>query len=343
MKKYLKITSLLLAGLLAVSFAGCSQQKAADGDMPSASTSPAAQSPLTESATPESATPEPATPEPQKPTWTVVNDIEVTHKTNYEGFLNEQTGITVGYAGEIHYTTDGGKTWPRGENKSMCRYALEIVNENLAICGGNGHEVRVTKDGGKTWTELAKFNGTGMHYHISFADENNGWIATANKFAATSDGGMTWNELQLPEGEKKIQALFLRTATDGYVLTPNGSLYTTTDGGQTFSKQDLNFNQFGFIDLKQQVGYLNPDTCAMAEINFSDANNGMIALIGVVPGAGYQCWVLETTDGGASWKNEELKPAEDFKPSSLFLTRDGKYLTLSATNKRLLVLRKEAP
>jgi len=48
-------------------------------------------------------------------TWKELSRSTIEHRANYAGFLSDTYGLTIGYAGEIHYTSDGGKTWPTAE------------------------------------------------------------------------------------------------------------------------------------------------------------------------------------------------------------------------------------
>lgn len=79
---------------------------------------------------------------PSASNWTVVVENKIGHRNYIGGFLDDTFGITVGYSGEIHYTNDGGQTWPKAQNSSACRYSLDIVDENLAWCGGNAFQHR---------------------------------------------------------------------------------------------------------------------------------------------------------------------------------------------------------
>jgi photosystem II stability/assembly factor-like uncharacterized protein len=271
--------------------------------------------------------------------WSVVVDNQITHPSNIAGFPNDKFGITVGPSGEIHYTDDGGKTWPRAKNNSLCRFSLDIVDENLIWCGGNGGNVRVSKDGGKTWSAVTDIVLGGMHSNIDFVDDTTGWIASALKLAATTDGGKTWTELTLPEKTKGIAAVCLRTPKDGYLLYNNGLFFTTKDGGATWSKQDLGFDQYEITDSKNQPG-LYKSNMAPADISFTDENNGTIVFTGAMPGKGGKTWCLTTTDGGKTWTSELFAPIDGFLAARVFLSGDGKYLTLGANNNRIIVFKR---
>ena len=99
---------------------------------------------------------------PAEPTgsWEVVFETEpLPHKATAIGFLNENFGITAGYAGEVHYTVDGGISWPLAANSSMCRFGLDILDDKVAWTIGNGGNVRLSKDGGRTWQAVELYLG----------------------------------------------------------------------------------------------------------------------------------------------------------------------------------------
>jgi photosystem II stability/assembly factor-like uncharacterized protein len=280
-------------------------------------------------------------PPPAESSWTPVLECAITHPAYLAGFYNEDYGITVGRTGEIHYTGDGGQTWPESENSSQCRFCLDIVDENIAWCGGNGGNVRLSSDGGKTWTAVSDINMITGHANIDFVDDSAGWVATPSRLAGTADGGDTWTEISLPEDAEGIAAICLRTPENGYLLSRNGMLYITGDGGATWRGQDLGLKDYDIIDMQEQPK-LSKSTPTQADISFVDEMNGTIVFIGMsASGKGYLTWCLTTNDGGATWESE-LIPLADIKPAKVFLTGDGKYLTLCDGSNNTVVLKRKA-
>jgi photosystem II stability/assembly factor-like uncharacterized protein len=275
----------------------------------------------------------------QESSWTVVRDLQIDHPTNMTGFLNEQFGITGGPSGEIHYTNDGGQTWPQGENSSMCRFGLDIVDENLIWSGGNGNHVRVSKDGGKTWQAVTDIAMEAVHSNIDFVDDKIGWIATGKRLASTNDGGTTWTDMTLPEGAKSIAAICLRTPDEGYLLTLEGLLFKTTDGGSTWSSQDLEIKKYDIVNsMKKPI--LDKSNIALADISFADENNGIIVFTGLSSNTpGFKTWCLKTNDGGVNWTAEQLVLPDSFSAARVFCSGDCKYITLGSHSQRVLLLK----
>src|SRR5512143_1438269 len=130
----------------------------------------------------------PATEAVKEP-WQVAQKLTYTHAVYYAGFMNESFGMTVGYGGEVHYTNDGGASWPQAANSSKCRFGLEIVDDQVAWHCGNGGHVRKSTDGGKTWQAVADFGPSEPNQcrFLSFLDDTTGWAATPSQLAATND------------------------------------------------------------------------------------------------------------------------------------------------------------
>ncbi len=262
-----------------------------------------------------------ATATPKEP-WQVAEKISYSHAVNYAGFLNKSFGITVGYAGETHYTTDGGATWPLAANSSMCRFGLEIVDDQVAWHCGNGGHVRKSTDGGKTWQAVANFgpNEPNQCRFLSFLDATTGWAATPSQLAATNDGGTTWQDVALPEGILSILAISLRTPQDGYLLGSSGKLYVTADGGKSWTPQALGFTKNAFPGKMPSP---------LATMRFTDEKHGMVIMSRGNQEDGFYIWSEYTDDGGATWREDKVPVAKGIP--NLYLSRDGSILTVLDT------------
>jgi photosystem II stability/assembly factor-like uncharacterized protein len=301
---------LLLAGL-----AGCGGKAAPPEDTPATETTPADAVP--------SATPAPAQ---EDGPWKVVRKIDpISFAATVVGFFDESLGYTAGYGGEVHFTTDGGKTWPAGVNASMCRFGMDILDAQTAWTIGNGGNVRVTNDSGQTWTPLADVP-IGLSQFISMADGTAGWAATSIQLVATGDGGQTWTNVALPHGVRGIAALSLRTAEEGYFVDNGGDLYVTRDGGQTWAAKPLGVEKPVFT----------PKSLAMGAVRFTDSGHGVV-IVNLEENGG-ELTVLRTADGGDTWTREVLPE----KAGVLFLTRDADLLTVFSMDNRITLLRYQA-
>ena len=254
--------------------------------------------------------------------WKIISASGYNFKVNIAGFLTPMDGITAGYGGEVHYTTDGGKTWPAGNNESWCRFGLEILDATNAWTSGNAGHVRVSHDGGVNWMELERFgpNEPDECRYLSFVDPLNGWIAAPGRLAATDDGAKTWKKMVFPAGMKLILAMDLLSKSQGYIFASDGALFITKDAGKTWKKMN--------VDLKDKNLYSEEmlPTLPIAAMRFQNDTDGILVLMTVQP----RSWnVLNTADGGKTWKTEGLPQEVSGLNGSVYLSRDGSYLTFN--------------
>lgn len=247
--------------------------------------------------------------------WQKLLEKDTNHACTLAGYGTENFAITVGYAGEVHYTTNKGETWPRASSFSACRFGLEIVNDKIAWHCGNQGNVRVTVDGGVVWNSAANFGSNEPDHcrFLSFINEKIGWIASPYELAATSDGGKTWNTLTLPEGCMDISAIDIRSEKDGYVLDMKGKIFITSDGGKTWSERSLGLDKGTTLML-----FYTPS----AAMRFITADKGIVVLCQ----KGQGVFARVTTDGGKTWKNENISKSI----GGLYLSKNGQLLTITS-------------
>lgn len=263
--------------------------------------------------------------------WKVIRecDIPMNDKSNVVGFLNDSYALSVGFGGMIKTSGDGGKTWTKARNQSLCRLSLDIVDSNLSWTGGNGSHVRVTKDGGKTWEAVTDCRLGSAHMSIDFLDDKTGWIASTKRIAATDDGGATWTELRVPEGMDDIATLAIRSANEGHILTKSGILYGTSDRGSTWTSLSVNLPKYRIAG----------DTLMAADMNFHDGNHGEIVFSGNRKN-GARVWILSTDDGGATWISKSLPYPEKSTATEIYLASSGEYVTVTGMDKHVTVFKK---
>ncbi|NLK99485.1 MAG: hypothetical protein GX271_02355 [Clostridiales bacterium] len=253
--------------------------------------------------------------------WKLISESSVETKVEYAGFLNEAIGIAVGYAGETSYTEDGGKSWSKSDNVSACRYGLDLYNEFFIVSSGNSGVNLLSNDKGKSWTKLADFplKLTGdYNKFLSIIDQNNIYISSRISLGVSNDGGTTWKELKVPEGCNHIAGMFFITADMGYLLSMDGTLYITKDSCETWTTKA--------IDLQGEK--INSSKMPSVAINFQNENQGMI----VYSTGSYKVYCIRTEDGGDTWEIIDMPKVYCFAP---YLSRDGQYLTLSSTVKKI--------
>ncbi len=99
--------------------------------------------------------------------WVFMQQFEVKQPAYAAGFVDDVFSVTAGYGGEIHYTTDGGKTWistpvDLGADRNIDIFSRPAIRFADAAHGmivlkiKDGDLIALkTADGVKTWTETA--------------------------------------------------------------------------------------------------------------------------------------------------------------------------------------------
>ncbi|MHB8127134.1 MAG: WD40/YVTN/BNR-like repeat-containing protein [Desulfitobacteriaceae bacterium] len=259
--------------------------------------------------------------------WKLLSESSVTTAVNYAGFLNESIGVTIGYAGAISYTSDGGKNWSQSSNVSACRFGLDYYDESFIISSGNSGVNLVSKDQGKSWSYLGEFplkSGSAYNKFLSVIDSKNIYIGAPKSLGVTNDGGKTWKEIAVPEKCTKIVGMFFLTTESGYLLNTDGTLFKTIDSCGTWTTQT--------IDLAGER--IDNYTMPAVAINFQDENHGMI----VYASKNYKLFCLKTEDGGSTWVTVEMPKTSGLCP---YISRDGQFLTCSAATKKISLYKLE--
>lgn len=253
--------------------------------------------------------------------WKLVSETSVDTAVNYAGFLNEEVGVTVGYAGATSYTEDGGKHWSQSNNVSACRYGLDFYDDTFIVNSGNSGVNLVSRDKGRTWKKLGDFPlkiGNAYNKFLSVLDTNTIYIGSSKTLGVSKDGGLTWKELALPEDCRKPAAMFFMNPETGYVFNGDGTLYKTKDSGETWTSQTIDLSGNSIINSPMPG----------AAVHFQDEEHGMI----LYTTKSYQLICIRTADGGSTWETVEMPKLTGSAP---YISRDGRYLTVSSAMKKI--------
>ena len=252
-------------------------------------------------------------------------------------------------AGEIAYTTNGGRQWIRASVQGFDVFgqimAVAFADSstgwaggNDAFFGGSRGVLSRSSDGGKTWEEQLEFsdftfNGLEtIDSLIAFAvggfDFTGGGLVLR-----TTNGGIFWEDVT-PASEGFRDVFFIDAST-GWIV--GSSIYKTTDGGSSWTEQygdsssELDAISFfdpltgwatGFNNLvlhttdggqtwvPQNVGA--PPVTAITGVTAVNSTTAWVA--------GWNGFVAQTRNGGQTWRKETVAGAEgiDFE-DALFL------------------------
>ncbi len=244
--------------------------------------------------------------------WKSIYQKNISFPCCLVAFLSDKYALAVGPDDELHYSNDGGKTWPRANFRATERLGLDIINDKLSYTSGLYNLVMKTTDGGKNWTELPQSNIVGKF--LSFVNQNTGFMASSFELEKTKDGAKTWTKLKVPDGMGEISTISFTSENQGYLLDCNGYLYKTNDGCKTWTKSKIFSNNTILTGNKNQT----------AALGFSDKLHG-IAICCMESG---KTLAYITSDGGKTWKQEKLP--ENIKSDfgfTIYLSRDKKTFT----------------
>ena len=223
-----------------------------------------------------------------------------------------QASLVVEKGRELRITKDGGLTW-QASPPSAVGAAFETATMLDAQRGwAISHEGHVftTDSGGANWTKISELKDFTCANQMVFLNEKDGWIRECLTIWRTRDGGVTWQEMLsvlTPGVNGQPSGMFAFDANTVIASGSEGQFYSTQDGGVTWK---IN-SPFG------------ADRTDYSDVWFVDRKRGW--LVGtqiIVAGESSRALVLETTDGGESWKL--LSEHADVFPSSVcFVGEDG--------------------
>lgn len=150
-------------------------------------------------------------------------------------FVNVNTGYTVGEDGNCFKTTNGGANWTAfswGGAGTDDALSCSFINANTGWIGGYDGQLFKTTNGGAT--TFAQVSSEYDIIKLDMIDANTGWLANDEYAMKTTNGGTLWDTLQFPFSDVYPEDLDFVDDMNGIVLDYKGTVYKTTDGGNTW-------------------------------------------------------------------------------------------------------------
>jgi hypothetical protein len=238
--------------------------------------------------------------------------------------------VAADFAGNIHYTTDGGNTWTTvfsyGSGVGFFDHVEYVDSMNVLAVGdadGSGLCVAKSTDGGATWTRLNNLPAEEANPDKWFSFATNGsagdvyngtlWVSlytgsgTLPRILKTTDLGATWTSWEVALTGGATQAYYMRSlqfadANVGYTVSRQAAagsanwMHKTTDGGVTWS-DTLSF-EAGVPHIDQRANTVVP----------LQGTNTLLA-VGLSTTGAKSWW---STDAGATWANVPTNSGGNF-------------------------------
>ena len=199
----------------------------------------------------------------------VINDLAAVGPDSLWACGVQQTSVVAAQRfGLVYRSFNNGASWdtikvgPLGITGTQAQQfvtfrGIEFPSRTIGYACGNRGAVYKTIDAGATWTNISPFPATNispagfpnsaMSYTDILALDNNTVFVVGNFFTAannrriykTTDGGANWTDISgnidalSPVGN--LNGILMHDANNGYVVTPGGVLFVTTNGGASWT------------------------------------------------------------------------------------------------------------
>ena len=216
----------------------------------------------------------------------------------------------VGDRGKLLLTEDAGRTFKRIDiGTSLGIFGIQMVDDqNGYLCGQDGLVMR-TRDGGKTWERLNSRTHLFI-FALSFPDRLHGFLVGDRALVlSTADGGESFMKRRLersfppeladyalPYESPVLYATYFVDASHGWAVGELGRIWVTDNGGKSWREgQQSLMSQWkyplGPNDDPRLADFLLP---TFFSVSFRDQMHGAAC--------GLDGWVIQTDDGGNSWR-----------------------------------------
>jgi len=202
--------------------------------------------------------------------WELLNPKPSALTANTVCFLNDQTGFILNDK-QILSTADCGSNWTI--QKEIISGTNMAFKDNFGYVIGS-NVVYKSNYMGAEW-HLLNTNFTDDFTGLTVISKDTVYITGINKLYVSFDSGNSWSIFNATNNT--ITCSFFTSSLSGFIGCSNGSVYKTTDGGNTWI-------------LKRSVNYIPAD---IHQIYFIDSKTGFISM-------GHST-ILKTSDGGETW------------------------------------------
>ena len=205
---------------------------------------------------------------------------------------------TIGYAIDVNggafRTANGGSSWSilnTGAAEDP-RAVIALDANRVLLIGPTG--VRLSTDGGGQFAAVEDRDVSSVGLFDADVAGDVVFAYGSSAVRVSADGGASWSKVPLPAKKTKVDDVDFVDRSTGYLLTSDGRVMRTTNGGRKWRES---------ASVGTGLGY---------DLSFSSADSGYLSLDQTGPSSVYGGGgvVLRTTNGGASWQPQLLHQSE---------------------------------
>jgi photosystem II stability/assembly factor-like uncharacterized protein len=179
-------------------------------------------------------------------------------------------------------------------------YDVQAPTADKAIIAGYGGKILVTDDGGRSWNVSSSDTDSAI-YKTRMIDASNGWaVGQGGTVLKTGDGGKTWKKVDTGN-DSSLFSLFVLSPQKMIAVGEKATVVATDDGGATWQTIKIQAKPKEAGSDEAMKGLNDAEMIAqdpaLYDIKFIDDKNGWIV--------GEFGKILHTTDGGATWKEQQ--------------------------------------
>ena len=230
-------------------------------------------------------------------TWSTVG-VPTSQAVTDVSFPDAARGFSIDTAGALRTTGNGGAQWTPidvGETPSV--NAIHAVDANILILFTDRGIFRSTaatdtSGGGTTFEPIdnSRVQRTGFS-DFDRTDAQTLYAWGSSSLWVSNDRGATWRTVRGPGRRPRYQRVDFLSSRLGFVLTTDGRLWSTRNGGRTWTE------------------LATTGTREAYDLAFGDARNGYLAIPSWADDDQQSGVVLRTSDGGKSWRPQMISPS----------------------------------
>mgnify|MGYP006291818911 CR=1 FL=1 len=193
-------------------------------------------------------------------------------------FTDSMNGWCCGYTNinepfsKIIKTTDGGNTWTACYQSEEILTDIHFFDDACGLMSKDG-DLYSSQDGGSHWDMLYENLGSNGIFFLN--DSLGGSVGNTGKTMESWDGGQSWSGNSHSITYNDLNSCSFVNEYKGWICGPEGAIFFTEDGGDTWIQQESNVDVY------------------LKEILFTDEMHGWAL------GSKH---LIRTTDGGQNWE-----------------------------------------